>query len=113
MNNIEKTVIDSIARFSRLDKKKITLNSTLYKDLGLLGDDAVELFQAFQKEFEVDLSEFQFDRHFYPEPGACTISLFKPSTWRLKNPDIPITVSDMILAAKRKKWEIDYQKIQN
>ena len=51
MNNIEKTVIDLIARLSGLDKKRITLNSTLHKDLGLLGDDAVELFQAFQKEF--------------------------------------------------------------
>jgi hypothetical protein len=38
---------------------RISLQSVLGKDLGIDGDDAVELMENFSKEFQVDLSTFQ------------------------------------------------------
>lgn len=42
-------------------------NTELYKDLNLYGDDAVEFILSFSKEFNVDVKEFDFNRHFPPE----------------------------------------------
>jgi hypothetical protein len=39
------------------------------------GTDAVEFMEAFSKEFNVDMSEFEFDKHFGPE-GFSPLDLF-------------------------------------
>ncbi len=36
-------------------------------DLGITGDDAYDFMEDYQNEFEVDLTGFQFNKHFGPE----------------------------------------------
>ncbi len=42
-------------------------NTRIEKDLGVTGDDAAELIEAFAKEFQVDVSHFKFHDYFGPE----------------------------------------------
>jgi hypothetical protein len=46
---------------------KVTLEPRLGEDLGVDGDDAAEFFEAFAKDFVVDLSALRFAYHFGPE----------------------------------------------
>ena len=66
------------------DMRKLRLETTLQGDLGMEGDDAVEFFQAFQKEFGVDLGRLWTDWHCYFLPEGMSIEtgliLFVPGT---------------------------------
>ena len=46
---------------------RVQMETRPSEDLGVDGDDAVELLEAFVERFGVDLSELRFDRHFAPE----------------------------------------------
>ena len=74
------------------------------------GIDAVEFMEAFSKEFNVDMSEFEFDKHFGPE-GFSPLDLFDiVYCWLGRifkkdlSGDIAITLRDLVSAAKAKKW---------
>jgi acyl carrier protein len=46
---------------------QIQSDTAINKDLGIDGDDAVELLQAIKTEFQIDIRDFQFDEFFGPE----------------------------------------------
>ena len=77
--------------------ERISLHSSLRDDLGMEGDDAVEFFRRFVREFGVDLSGMRWRRHF------CDEGFFSWTT-----PDIPVTVRDLVDAASTKRWTIAY-----
>ena len=58
-----------------VNKSRLTDETTLFGDLGVAGDDGVELFEEFEKRFHVDLSEFDPAAHFGPEAGAGPLRL--------------------------------------
>jgi acyl carrier protein len=49
--------------------RSLTADTRLAQDLGVDGEDAVEFFDAFQKEFGIDLEDLHihWDQHFSPE----------------------------------------------
>jgi hypothetical protein len=49
-------------------RETLTPNSTLSHDLGMEGDDAVEFFERFAKEFNVDTRQLGEDWHAYFSP---------------------------------------------
>lgn len=63
-----------------------TPNLSLSNDLGIYGDDASDLIEAFSAQFNVDVSGFMFDDYFETEGNIITrflINLFskrKPKT---------------------------------
>src|SRR5438067_2263147 len=57
-------VIHFVAQKTGITSERITAETTLFGDLGVDGDDARELFRAFSEQFHVNLSGFQFARHF-------------------------------------------------
>lgn len=69
----EETVLDrvigSVAEERGLAAQKIKPTDRLLDDLGMDGDDAVEFFAAFAKEYNVDLAPLyeHWDWHFGPE----------------------------------------------
>lgn len=85
-------------------------HSTLLGDLGLDGDDSYEFFVDFKREFSVDLSALDLDRHFGPE-GLPPWFLF---SWmilavRKGTPEQraglePITVAELVAAAATGRW---------
>lgn len=48
-------------------KQVLTQETRLYEDLKIDGDDAVDFFIAFEKEFNVDVSNFQLSKYFNGE----------------------------------------------
>lgn len=45
----------------------VTFETTLEKDLGMSGDDALEFIAEVGLRFNVDVSAFQFSKYFYSE----------------------------------------------
>jgi acyl carrier protein len=87
--------------------------TTLFGDLGVDGDDAVQFFQAFAREFEVDVSGLDLTRHFGPEgvwPWEVVYSIIlalwkrRKGTPEQKARLDPIMVQDLISAASSRAW---------
>ena len=66
-------------------KKPLLRTTTLEKDLGMSGDDAVEFILEFSKLFNVDISKFEIGKYFYPEGDSILPALFRIFTGE-KNP---------------------------
>lgn len=79
-SEIEQSILAFVARETGRNPKRLALNSRLAQDIGVVGDDAVELFEKFGEKYGVDLTAlFQnWDHHFLPEgsrPGiGCMIA---------------------------------------
>src|SRR5437773_2571583 len=58
---------DFVVAECRVSEERLTPDTTLFDDLGIDGDDAIEFFEAFQQRFEVDLGSFELRRYFGPE----------------------------------------------
>ncbi len=72
---LELRVLAFTARQRGITVEKVDLLSRLREDLGLDGDDAVEFFEAFHQEFDVNLDGLRgkrWKRHFAParQPAA-------------------------------------------
>ncbi len=81
-------------------------NSSLSEDLGIEGDDANDFMQAFSKTFDVELTNFVFDKYFYPEGAFNPISylIYRKLFRRPKLQHIPITLSRLVEAVLKRKW---------
>lgn len=66
-----------------LEIKKDTL---IEDELGVTGDDGIELICNYSKQFNVDITDFKFDKYFYPEPGIFNA---------LKKTISPIRINDL------------------
>lgn len=60
-------IVSLIKKEAMIRKYDFTLETRIEKDLGVTGDDAAELIEAFAKEFQVDVSRFVFHDYFGPE----------------------------------------------
>jgi hypothetical protein len=72
MTELEARIIGFVAEERGMKPQRIILSSRLYHDLGMDGDDAVEFFEKFGKDFNVDLSPLRehWSEHFGPEGSA-------------------------------------------
>ena len=68
-SEIEQSILAFVAKETGHNPKRLALNSRLVHDLGVDGDDAVELFEKFGEKYGVDLTAlFQnWDQYFVPE----------------------------------------------
>ena len=69
---IEQNVLRFVAEETGCSAKRLTLTSRLAHDVGADGDDAVDLFEKFEKKYDVDLTLLyqHWDEHFSPEGGG-------------------------------------------
>ena len=115
----DESVMDFVADFTGAKRQRLTPASTLLGDLGVDGADGWELIESFGRAFRVDLSDFRADRHFGPEgsPPYAPLLWFKwLILWpfqRKQSPEVragltPIRISDLISAAREKKWTISH-----
>lgn len=56
-----------VSQFSGIKKGRITPDARLVKDLGIDGDDGIEILVAYGKKFHVDVSNFMAADYFNPE----------------------------------------------
>ena len=80
----------------------LTAATRIAHDLHLEGDDAEEFLLRYAKQFSVDLSEFEFARHFSGE------GILPELFWRLRHGHpirmVPLTLGDLATAAARGRW---------
>lgn len=69
-----------------VDELEVTTNASLQNDLGIYGDDAIDFFIAFGREFNVDVSKFMAADYFNGEG----VDIFG-----LRNPKKPFTVGHL------------------
>ncbi|EAA9518811.1 DUF1493 family protein [Salmonella enterica] len=55
------------ARFSEKEMAFLTYDTRLFHDLHLFGDTAEDVLEILQREFNVDMSPFQFNKYFPAE----------------------------------------------
>lgn len=67
--NIEAQVIELVAQMSEITPERVTLTARLLDDLGIDGDDAVELFEGVHERFGTDLTHLyeKWSEHFGSE----------------------------------------------
>lgn len=95
-------VVGLIAEFTGYDSSWIQGSTRLMEDLGVDGDDAAELLQEFASRFKVDLSRFEFQRHFGPEAGWNPIAA---AYYLVVGSELePISVKQLVEAAERGAW---------
>jgi acyl carrier protein len=61
-----------ISSYVLVEKDKIFMDTSLNKDLGLYGEEAYDFIHDFSNTFNVDISQFEFDRYFRPEMDIIT-----------------------------------------
>ena len=71
MNDLtfEQQVKELVAKETEVRIERLTLETDLLKDLGVDGNDALELLEKYWEVFHVDLLQFKFSKHFGPEGG--------------------------------------------
>ena len=96
----------------RVSRQSVTASTRLLHDLGIDGDDAIEILTDFGKRFGVDFSSFSFERYFGSELGAGIRWLVRKvhGADAIRFP--PITLQDLLDAANRGSWlEPDTHKV--
>ncbi len=138
--NISKKVKEFISSYGYASLEDLSDETRIEDDLGITGDDAYDFMEDYQNEFEVDLTGFQFDKHFGPETSfdprvlilfALLIIIFGFLGW--ENGLIPfviviisarwyfqkkngassnvLKIKHLIKAAAEKQWNYKYNKV--
>lgn len=101
-SDLEHQVKDFIARYCAVPDLKLSLQTRLVEDLGLVGDDAADLITAYAETFSVDQSDFAFDRYF-PTAGSNPLGVIV-DIFRKPKPLLPLTVGMLVTAAQQRRW---------
>lgn len=100
--NIQNQVINFLEKRYAVEISRINaLNIQLEKNLNIYGDDAVLLIMEFQKEFEVDISNFKLQDYFSGE-GFSLSEFFFPNKKQKKK---ELTIGHLIESIKSGKLE--------
>jgi len=111
--DLESRVRAFVVRATSARVEKVSLDATLFADLGVDGDDGLELIDAFGKEFDVDISTFDHGKHFGPEAGGCGCPFLLALFQYFRSPKRdghaaavvePISVRDLVEAAHEGRW---------
>ncbi len=93
-------VIQLVSNQTGVETSRLTAETRLGEDLGVDGDDAADLLAKFADRFQVDLTGFEFDRHFGPEAGWSPCRVFTDG-----EDMTPVTIGDLAAAAERGAWK--------
>lgn len=107
MDRVVRTnVIDFLRNELSLPQSKLTLELSLFHDLGVTGDDAAELLENFSCDFGVDLNEFEFQVYFGNESSVPLSEMIleiicKKSSEKFKR----LEIQDLVKAAETGKLQ--------
>ena len=102
-------MIQFVATQTGVGPDRVRLDTTLFGDLGIDGDDAWDFIEAFHEEFQTDMRGFNYSTHFGPEGCFPPVAIFYwirgLAVGRHKAAGlVPVTVRDLVEAAARGKW---------
>jgi len=101
-NDLVAKVIEFVSNEIGIDEAKLKPELSLYHDLGVDGEDALELLEAFSKVFNVDVTGFPLPDYFGNEGSMSPIGFLKGLiTSRTKDCKKRLTIEDLIESAER------------
>lgn len=113
----EKEIFDLLAPYcSGEDKDKLTLETRLFADLGIDGDDGHDVMDSFAKRFSVDMTGADSFCYFDDEPPKM---MYSELTWllgllsekfrdyvdRCLSARKEVTVGDLYVSARLRRWD--------
>jgi acyl carrier protein len=105
MINYTETVIQFVSKYWSVSANNLSKDTRLEDDLGITGDDAVELFDKFSKEFHIDISDLDLRKYFESEGvGLINFSRIFGKQIKVKRSLHEITISDLVNTLKIGKW---------
>jgi Protein of unknown function (DUF1493) len=96
------SVLDFVSSETSTRKQHLSGNTDIARDLGVDGDEAEEFMLKFQRECDVDLSNFRSDRYFGGQ-GVTLIPFIKLLLGKGEVRD-PLTITDLFAAANHRRW---------
>jgi len=84
-------VIDKMGKY----RKPLVRDTTLEKDLGVSGDDAVEFLLDFGKEFNVDMSNFDIKKYFFPDGDSILPAIVRLFTGKRQRKEKELRLGDL------------------
>ena len=60
----DEAVIDFVCERRLVPREQVSADTSLSWDLGLDGDEAIEFLEEYSERFSVDVSQFEFSKHF-------------------------------------------------
>ena len=88
---IKLLVIDKMGKYRR----PLIRDTTLEKDLGMSGDDAVEFILEFSEKFNVDVSRFEIKKYFFPEGDSVLPAIIGFLTGRKSQKQKELKLADL------------------
>ena len=93
-----------VAKKSGIKPESLLLDHRLLQDLGIDGDDAVELMDSIARRFQIDMAGFEFEAHFRSEPLLFSIFHRRSRVLQEIALKVPLTVRDLQEAADGRTW---------
>ncbi len=107
-NNLTLSVIELISSHTGISKNKLVKESTLGQDIGLDGDDVIDLFEKLKNKFEVDFSNMNLNEYFASEDDLWGIKNLFNKFFRkekfINRVGKEIRIQDIIDAIERGYW---------
>ncbi len=105
MSNDNERIKSFISKYWSVPVGKLNQNTKLEDDLGITGDDAVEFFDKFSTEFNIDLSDLDLHKYFESEGvGLLNFSWLLGKRRKVKRSLHEITIADLENTLKVGKW---------
>ena len=103
MNSRRSELLAFLQRWSD-DQTNLSDSCDVFEKLGVDGDDAFELIDAFEAAFGVDMSNYRWYFHHGEEGMNLGGLVFRPPYMRVKT--IPITMSLLLQAIETRRWSL-------
>ena len=99
-------IIDFIKNIT--GSEEVNIDSDIYEDLNVVGDDFHELIEKWSIKYQVDMSKYHWYFHADEEGGWTSIGgiFFKPPYHRVRR--IPITPRILTDFVNNAKWDLNY-----
>lgn len=107
-SNIADAVREFVASARSTSVEKVTLNQSLFHDLGVDGDDAFDLLTGFSVRFNVSLESFDFRKYFGVEAPSGPVAFFVELFTQEKSEKLRrLEIVDLVKAASAGRFPSD------
>jgi Protein of unknown function (DUF1493) len=93
-----------VAEFAGYPLERLSADSVLEADVGITGDDAGEFMEGYSREFQIDLSGFEFHRHFDAGGWNPFVGFFTKLRGGEEMQHVPVTIALLVRAAEEHRW---------
>lgn len=94
-------ILKIIARFTSKNRQ-LSLGANVNVDLHVYGDDAWEMLEKISANFDIDFTNFDFERYFYTEEEMMIAPYFVLVPFLQKKK--PLSISHLLAVVERGHW---------